>query len=100
MRARIRTGTAIDARTPMIATTMSNSMSVNPSARVFMISSGRRRQPSPGHVDVQGFYLVAHDAGTDVEQLRGILLHPVRHLQRFEQRLTLDFLERDAGRWN
>src|SRR6187399_1392207 len=49
-------------------------------------------------LDCERLDLVVHHARADVEQFRGVLLDPVRHLQRLDQRLALDLLERDPGR--
>ena len=51
-------------------------------------------------LDPQRLDLVVHHARADAEQLRRVLLHPVRHPQRFHQRAALDLLQRDAGRRN
>ena len=56
------------------------------------------RPPAARVVDAQRLDLVVDDTRADVQQFRGVLLHPVRHLQRFDERLALDVLERDAGR--
>ena len=58
----------------------------------------RRRAPAARELDAERLDLVVHHARADREQLRRVLLHPVRHLQRFDQRVPLDVLERDAGR--
>jgi len=59
---------------------------------------GRRgyRPAAPRNLDVEDLDLVVHDARADAEQLGRVLLHPVRHPQRFDDGLTLDLLQRDA----
>src|SRR3954464_15735124 len=51
-------------------------------------------------LDVQRLDLVVHHARADRQQLRRVLLHPVRHLQRFDQRVPFDVLERNPRRRN
>src|SRR5215203_3196487 len=61
--------------------------------------SGDIHHAPPARVlDRERLDLVVHHARTDVQQLRRVLLHPVRHLECLDQRLALDLLERDAGR--
>ena len=68
---------------------------------VFRLRAARRRGAAAAReVDAERLDLVVHHARADRQQLRRVLLHPVRHLQRFDQRQPLDFLERDAGRRN
>ena len=50
----------------------------------------RRRAAAARELDAERLDLVVHHARADRQQLRGVLLHPVRHLQRFDQRLALD----------
>ena len=54
------------------------------------------RPPAPRELDVERLDLVVHDARADRQQFGRVLLHPVGHLQRFNQRRALDVLERDA----
>src|SRR5205823_1642220 len=49
-------------------------------------------------LDAERLDLVVHHARADGQQLRRVLLHPVRHLERFDERGTLDVLERNPRR--
>ena len=65
--------------------------------RPHLLGCGLPRPLSPvRRLDPEHFELVAHDARADAEQQRGVLLHPVGHAERFEERLAFDFFERDA----
>ena len=72
---------------------------VNVAVQLAAATSGAARRPLR-NLDPQRLDLVVHHARADRQQLRGVLLHPVRHLQRLDQRVPLDVLERDAGRRN
>ena len=67
-----------------------------PVDEVFLNRRRDHRTAPARELNAERLDLVVHHARADAEQLRRVLLHPVRHLQRFRQRAPLDLFERHA----